>query len=719
MKLEFSSYVNSLVSHPSFRRVSSVLLQHRKVTAFATAILASMAAYYFINRRPSDPKTDITPQIKKDEGNPRPIQTNPETRTVLSDVLHPDPPSNVFAPVHNRIFSVNVELLIQFPPPFSPQFSVENRSRALICYQYAPLVVLAPILAQRREGLISLIESIQQKFQPSPNVQPLDQQPSLTEASALVPAEEPPSTLHFVKEAAKNLFDNVENGIDLTPYLLKTMQAGIDFWNAPSQPYDPFTSNLMVGFARKFGVSLHFLLLNTSRFKGPEFTGQLVMKLQGVEKVGMKVANNMLKFCNPLGWGSLVLQLVNLGVNTADFMGTGILEQLELQIDQWLLDFVKKLKIYTELDLEYFEKKKQQEQAEEVFNQEILLYKAWLIAHGKNSTNVIEQRYRIYRYTLGIMVDWHIDCLTMEGFEPAPSYFEAEKAKELAEKAFTDVQWRWFKDAKQKHELAMKRRYDQSQPEPSIQGKPDDTIFTTVLPTLSQFFKRTTKKTLTSLLDVIGEKVDSSEFSASHKDRAKASLKTLVFGNASLRERDYKKAAQTVGMLSQVSNWISNPASAVARFVPAELKTRVKPLTAPLNRGIGMAVGTVATSLRLDEIAINQLQLQKLDELFPERDLKLDVSQLLPNSFKEGLMGDVADALIRGLIRRMQRKINNNITTRVDFDYTQTLQRLIQQMGEQIADRLSYLLAVYLKETCQVNYSPEELMTKRVGGWFS
>ncbi len=692
MKIEFIPYIDSLVSHPNVRMAGSILFRHKRIAAFVSAVLASMAAYYFINRRPCDHKNDITPQLKKPEHN------------------SPNQPI--------RILSINVPLLGKYTRPFSPEFPIENRPRALICYQYAPLVVLAPIIAKIRQELIELISHMH-----TISNQPiLDQQPPIPETPVptpeLTPAEQPPSAVQVVKGVVKTAAQILKQGIDLTPYFLQTLQAGVDFWNTPSQPYDPFTSNLMVGFARKFGKNFHFLLLNTSRLRGPEFAGQLVMKLEGVERIGNRTINNCLKFCNPLGWGSLILQLADLGVNTASFMGTGMLEQLNDQIDQWLLDFVKKLNIYNDLDLEYFEKKEQQKKADAEFEQEIELYKAWLIENGKVPSEVINQRTYIGRI-FGIFTDWYVDCIDEEGFEPADSYREAEKAKELAKQAFEKVQRDWYNDAQQKHDQKMKMRLDQSQPEPSFPGQPDDLIFEMVLPNISQFLKLTNLQTLTSLVQVLGEKIDSSEYSSDRRELAKASLKTLILGDASWRQRDYKKAADTVSMLNNVAKWVKNPASVLARFVPDSIKTEAKMLAQPLNKGIGNAVGIVVTQLSLDEKAINQLKLQELEELFPKKDLKLDVSQLLPNGFGESLIGDITLAFMARFITRMQKRAGKNVSDKIDFDYNQTLQKLIQTMGEQVADRLSYLLAVYLKETSQSNYSPEDLMTKRVGGWFS
>ncbi len=276
-----------------------------------------------------------------------------------------------------------------------------------------------------------------------------------------------------------------------------------------------------------------------------------------------------------------------------------------------------------------------------------------------------------------------------------------------AKEAFEATKAKWKKNAKVEHDL-------------TAPTQPSDLVYTQILPRISNFFKLTSEKTLTSLVEELQKQVDSTEaIPHDRKDFVKSSLKVFVFGDPRMRQLNYKKTAAVTGMLNRAFSMgkqlYQDP---IYYIMPPVARNAIVPVTKPINNAVGRVLGAAAAPLSAK--AIDLLKLQQLEQLIPEKDIALDLSPLLPMGSEIPMPMKELTALTDGIIRRMQRQAGIQPSSQIaHFDFNQTLQQLIQQMGEKMADRLSYLLAEHLKETSKCNYTPADLMTKKVGGWFS
>ncbi len=463
MHIEFTPYLRSAFSHQNIRMVGSFLSQNKKIAVIVAATLTSFAAYYFINRRLSDRIIhNQTPSVDaaKDPGivAARDSAQNSEADSAFQSSEEPDEEDGLSESLSGSFTDSNIDK--DQVPPQAPaqkqeldvQFSEKSRESSSDTdsddeyYSYEvnsdDSYELGEAVDESSSSSVQPLpldneckEIIRYQEQKSGELVVRDQNPP--------PAPAPKSVMQIAKVVARTAVQTLNEGIDFTPYLLHAVQAGVEFWNTPSQPYDPFTSNFMVGFARKFGKNLHFLLHNTTKFHGPELAGHLAEKLMLVDRAGKYVGNKAIKnYCNPFEWGSLIqnildwvtegsklANLTDLGVNFIGFFSNGILDQLNKLIEIKMHDYVKKLNVYTDLDLEYFEKQEKKTKAEAKFQQEIQVYKDWLIANFDMGNKIREKRRNEFLNCLN-WLDWHLDCLELPGYRPAYSYWEAKSAQD-------------------------------------------------------------------------------------------------------------------------------------------------------------------------------------------------------------------------------------------------------------------------------------------------
>lgn len=507
---------------------------------------------------------------------------------------------------------------------------------------------------------------------------------------------------------AKKIKAEILQGIDLEPLLVVTygkgkdgvnggMNAVTDFWNAPSAEYSPVTANIMQGFGKEFGSHLHYLLLNSANLGGPELAGALADHLNILNKINpLNGGHQLLQISNPLGWGSLMINLMHMGISIQDVVEESLMTRLEEKIEKLVFDLGLKAGFKKEHIL-YMQKHAALQKAEKIYKDQLKVFLEHLQEEPIDPIHFAS-------------ADWHV------------KFEEAFATKE-------------YLSAKQNLKVALENLEADMQEPISASIRLQWIPFTD----LTTFLMNTTKKTLGHLVEDVEASTPSLPFvSESMNNKMKKGMKNFVLGGQLKPIKPPAKIlfGKALKIMKEFNKFCADPTSAakksidqISTFIPQvsdgmgleligqknmdimrqefhTLKKKGELCTnsflSPINQGIGHFAGqTVIASMSQE--AIGFLQLENLN-LFKEEQLQFPIIQRIQEA--EYISSDLKEAL--GLL------LEDDI---FGFNLDAQLQSLIQEAGKEAAKMFSLALAKRLEGMLAekgVKCKAEDLMSKEI-----
>jgi hypothetical protein len=467
------------------------------------------------------------------------------------------------------------------------------------------------------------------------------------------------------------------NGVDLYPTIQHTgalavpamRQAGqdaLDYWNQPSADYPAAMKNIMEGFAQEMGPNLHHLLINANRILGPEFTADIVQRMGLTQKAGTMVANNMMKFSNPLGWGTTLVTLTQMGFNLAHLTQNGLFGLAKMEIAKIA---AKK----AGLPEDYMKLQQEALKTEQIFDEEQEKWHQYQIEHPAVED---ENSWAITNWV--VRYNNHSD--NAHSYPRNKEWKEAEQASLEAKKNLTEATDDFY----------------------AKKGEIKGTFLMVAYEKWVKGLENTLRKTLTSFANDLEARLTVDQnIPASAAPLVKNALRAFILGSQEPSGSAVKQGKELTSQAKEITDAVStvakNPMTVLRNLTPEVVANAANDLSNTINAGVGHVLGTAAS--KITEETIRGLNLSQI-QMFRKSELNLDINKLIQNG-----------------------QLPDTVKTALDytdgfFDFDQLAQQLLQKAGTQAAVRFSDILGNFVlervNEASSKQYTLEELMTQEI-----
>jgi len=467
------------------------------------------------------------------------------------------------------------------------------------------------------------------------------------------------------------------NGVDLYPIMKHTSvlavpamrQAGqdaVDYWNQPSADYPAPMKNIMLGFAQEMGPNLHHLLINANRILGPEFTANIVQRMGLTQKAGTMVGNNLMQLTNPLGWGTTLITLTQMGFNLADLKKDGLFGLAKMEIAKIAARKAGLPENYMNLQQEALKTR-------QIFDEEQAKWHQHQIEHPA----VEDEK------------SWAITNFAARGVNYLSNVGSYSRSKE----------WNEASEANRKAETNLSAATDAFY---AAKGEGRGLLIMSAYDTWTEGLNNTLRKTLTSFANDLESKVTTFQYiPETAVSLVKDTLRAFILGDPiSLRpaiEQGKVLASEAKEITDAVNTVTRNPMAVLRNLAPEVVSHVANDLSNRINAGVGHIVGGAASGFT--EKSIRELNLKQIN-MFQHRELNLDINGLIQNG-----------------------QLPDTVKTALDYagdflGFEELAQRLFQSAGKQAAVRFSNILGNIVLG--QVNaasskqYTLEELLTQEI-----
>jgi hypothetical protein len=448
------------------------------------------------------------------------------------------------------------------------------------------------------------------------------------------------------------------------PAMRQASQDALNYWNQPSD-YPAAMKNVMEGFAQEMGPKLHHLLINANRILGPDVTADIVQRMGLTQRAGTMAANHMLKFSNPLGWGTTLINLTQMGFNLADLTQDGLLGLSKRKVAKIAAKKAELPENYMKLKQEVFKTK-------EIFDEEQKKWRQYVrnnpATEDKNSWTLTQ-----------IAVIGAKSLSNISSYPRSKEWYEADEAYRKAEANFN---------------TAEKDFYD-------TQGMVKATVKLELYKIWTEGLENTLRKTLTSFADDLENRLTADQnIPASAAPLVKNALRAFILGSPHSSSSIVKQGKELASEAKEISDAVStiakNPMKVLKNLTPEIVANAANDLSNMVNAGVGHVIGSAAS--RITEETIRGLNLNKI-QMFEKDELNLDINHLIQN-------GQLPDTL--------QTALNYGGSSILK----KLAQRLLQRTGKQASVRFSKILGNFVLEKVNAasskQYTLEELMTQEI-----
>lgn len=467
------------------------------------------------------------------------------------------------------------------------------------------------------------------------------------------------------------------NGVDLYPTIQYTgtlavpamRQAGqdtLDYWNQPSAEYPAPMKNIMLGFAQEMGPNLHHLLINANRILGPEFTAKIVQRMGITQKAGTMVGNNLMQLTNPLGWGTTLITLTQMGFNLADLKKDGLFGLAKMEIAKIAARKAGLPENYMNLQQEALK-------TSQIFDEE---QAKW-------------HRYEIEHPAVEDEKSWAITNFAVRGANYLSNVGSYSRSRE----------WNEASEAKHKAKTNLSAATDAFY---ATNGEGRGLLIMGAYYTWTEGLENTLRKTLTSFANDLESKVTTFQrIPETAVPLVKDTLKAFILGDESSLRPVIKQGKELSSDAKEIANAVNtvtrNPMVVLRNLAPEVVANAANDLSNMVNAGIGHTLGSVASGIT--EKSIRELNLKQIN-MFQSRELDLHINDLIQSG-----------------------QLPDTVKTALDYagdflGFEELAQRLLQSAGKQAAVRFSNILGNFVLEKVNAasskQYTLEELLTQEI-----